>query len=145
MEGELIFLGFIMLIGQVILLEMYQHNWFKKETFKFKQKFDTKQMNLQFKKLERELGFQPSRETKEPATMIEKIGGIADILKNADPDTLKELANKFLTRDEETEYEEVEDEDLAGTILKYVDEDTIKGFIEGLGTKTEGKTKSANY
>ena len=143
MEGELIFLGFIMLIGQVILLQMYQHNWFKKENFKI-QKFNIMAENkLKLKKLEKELGMSTGKAPKEEKSVGENIGSWVSLLKSLDPDQIKALADQFLGQGEE--YEEEEDEDIIGTILKNVDGDTIKNFIDGLSKKQQDQIRTNNY
>lgn len=138
MEGELIFLGFIMLIGQIILLQMWNNNWFKKENFKIQKANVIAENRLKLKKLEKELGVTIGKTPKEPATLVEKIGGITDLLTTLEPDQVKALANKFLTRGDEEEYDEEEDEDLIGTLMKNVPEEAIKGFLEGIGKGGSG-------
>lgn len=135
MEGELIYLGFIMLIGQVILFQMYQMNWFKKENFKIKKTLDLAEIRIRMKKLEVDLGLKPSKAPKEEKSAVENVGSWINLLKSLDPDQIKALADQFLGGGEE--YEEEEDEDIIGTILKNVDKDTIKSFIDGLGKKTQ--------
>lgn len=143
MEGELIYLGFIMLIGQIILYQMYQSGWFKKENFKM-QKFNIMAENkIKLKKLEKDLGLKPSKAPKEEKSVGENIGSWVTLLKSLDPDQIKSLADQFLGGGEE--YEEEEDEDIIGTILKNVDKDTIKSFIDGLGKKTQDQIRTNNY
>lgn len=142
MEGELIYLGFIMLIGQIILMQMWMANWFKKENFKI-QKYNVMATNrLNLKKLEKDLGLKPSKAMKEEKSTVENIGSWVSLLKGLDPEQIKGLADKFLGGGEE--YEEEEGEDLIGTILKNVDKDTIKSFMDGLaqGKKDETQAQS---
>lgn len=135
MEGEFILLGIIMLIGQIILYQMYQSGWFKKENFKIQKQDMIGEMRLRHKKLAKDLGLQPSKAPKEEKSVVENVGGWVSLLKGLDPDQIKALADKFLGGGED--YEEEEDEDIIGTILKNVDGDTIKSFIDGMGKKTK--------
>jgi len=137
MEGELIYLGFIMLIGQIIIMQMWNMNWFKKENFKIR-KYNTMATNkLTLRKLEKEMGLTKGKEPKEEKSAVENISSWMSMLKSLDPEQIQALATKFLGGGEE--YEEEEGEDLIGTILKNVDQDTIKSFIDGLA---KGKTEN---
>lgn len=136
MEGELIFLGFIMLIGQIILLQMWNNNWFKKENFKIQKSNVMAENKLKLRKLEQEMGLKPSKKaaTEEKST-LGKLGGLADLLpllKMLDEDQLSGLVDRFIggtdTGDEE------QDEGLVGTLMGYAEEnpDVVKGLLEGI-------------
>jgi hypothetical protein len=93
-----------MIGGPIILLMLSNHNWFKKETFKFKQSADRKEMNIRFKAMERDLKL---KETP-PIPPPEK--GWVDTLKGIDPNIVKTFANAIQGKDEyedEAEYEEI--------------------------------------
>lgn len=100
MEGELIFLGFIMLVGQIILMQMWQNGWFKKENFKIQKSIVMAENKLKLRKLEREMGLAPDKTlaapVKEERGTLDKLGGIVELLQGLDGDTLKGLAERFL-------------------------------------------------
>jgi len=87
--------------GAILVSQMTLRNWFKRETFKFKQQADRKEMNLRFKKMEKDMNLKestpiPPREK----TLVETLGEI-------NPEVIKTLAGA-LTKDDayESDYEE---------------------------------------
>jgi len=132
MEGELIFLGFLMLIGQIILLQMWQNNWFKKENFKINKSNVMATNKLQLRKLEKEMGLTPGKMPKEEATGLDKISGIAGLvplLKGLDPDQVGALVDRFLGEGSS------DSDDALSMLLGFADENpgVVKSFLEGLG------------
>lgn len=152
MEGELIFLGFIMLIGQIILLQMWNNNWFKKENFKIQKSNVMAENKLKLRKLEKEMGLKPTKggKTEEKST-LNKLGGLAELLpllKMLDEDQLSGLVDRFIggtdTGDEE------QDEGLVDTLMGYAEEhpDVVKGLLEGISKIPAGSSvekKMDNY
>lgn len=133
MDGEIVVLGFMMLIGQIILMQMWQNNWFKKENFKISKSNVMAQNKLTIRKMEKDMGLTKGKLPKEDATVADKFSGLTALLpalKDLDPEQIKGLADKFLGGGDD--YEAAEGEDLIGTILKNVDGDTIKSFLAGL-------------
>lgn len=139
MEGELIFLGFIMLAGQIIMLQMYMANWFKKENFKIKKSSIMGENRLRLKKLERELGLPVSRELPKetPSTMdtLSNLTGLLPLLKNLDPDQLSMLIDRFVGGGDI----EAAEGDPINMLMDYAtrNPEMVQGLIEGL---TKGKT-----
>jgi len=135
MEGELIFLGFIMLIGQIILMEMWNRNWFKKENFKIQKSNLLATNKLQLRKLEKEMGLTPGKESKEKRGTFDTIKDLAPLLKNLDADQIGMLFDKFIGGGSGEEYEE---ENVEGMLMDYAVEnpEVVKKFLAGL---TEGK------
>lgn len=135
-----------MIGGPIILLMLSNHNWFKKEAFKFKQATDRKEFNIRFKAMERDLKVKeippiPPREK----TLIEQAQGI-------NPETLKSLAG-LLTKDDayEGDYEEPEKTEVIDVIANFVDKnpdisreiiDKITGVIT---KKPEGGGNDQTY
>lgn len=98
MEGELIFLGFTMLIGQIILMQMWQNGWFKKENFKIQKSLVMAENKLKMRKLEREMGLTPSKkivQDEKPGTM-DTISSLLPLLKNLDADQLGGIIDHFM-------------------------------------------------
>lgn len=98
MEGEFILMGIVMLIGQVILMGMWNANWFKRENFKIQKTTLLAQNKLQLRKLERDLGLTKAKDiipADKPSTM-QTISNLAPLLSKLNPDTIDMLADKFL-------------------------------------------------
>jgi hypothetical protein len=129
MEGELIFLGFIMLIGQIILLQMWNHNWFKKENFKLQRDTVKAENRIKLKKMEKELGLGG----RSASTEIKNESSLIDLLKNLDRDKIGGIL-EALQPDEEQEG------GLTG-IINNLPPELIENFLEGLksGKKDEFK------
>lgn len=133
MEGELIVLGFMMLIGQIILMQMWQHGWFKKENFKIQKSNLMAENKLNIRKLEKDLGLTPGKTPKEQRGTFDTIKDLAPLLKNLDGDQIGALIEKFTGGSGEEEEGNVED-----LLMDYAVEnpEVVKKFLEGL---TEGK------
>lgn len=139
MEGELIFLGFIMLSGQIILLQMWNNNWFKKENFRIEKSNVMAKNKLTLRKLEKEMELTPSKNIA-PAESKGALGNLADLLpllKNLDADQLGALIDKFVGGGD---YEEGGG-DLTTGIMDYAmkNPEMVQGLLEGLikGKPTE--------
>ena len=98
MEGELIFMAFVMLIGQIILLQMWNNQWFKKENFKMEKSNVMATNKLNLRKLEKEMGLSKSKDIiqKDSPGLMSTISDLAPLLKGLDADQIGALADKFL-------------------------------------------------
>ena len=138
MEGELIFLGFIMLIGQIILLQMWNNNWFKKENFKMEKSLVMSKNKLSLRKLEKEMGLIPSKNITpvEGKGALGTLTDLAPLLKNLDADQLGGLIDKFVGGGESGEGEG--EGDLTSILMDYATKnpEMVQGLLEGL---TKGK------
>jgi len=124
-----------MLIGQIILMQMWQHGWFKKENFKIQKANLMATNKLQIRKLERDLGLTPGKTPKEKRGTFDTIKDLAPLLKNLDADQIGALFDKFIGGGSVEEYEEGNVEDM---LMDYAVEnpEVVKKFLAGL---TEGK------
>jgi len=118
MEGELIFVGFIMLIGQIILMYMWNANWFKKENFKMQKQLVMKQNNLKLKKLEKDFGLQGATKIAPEAK------GWGELLQNIDSDKIKDILSIVQGGDEESEGG-------IGDLINNIPPEVIEGFLKG--------------
>ncbi len=134
MEGELILMAFVMLIGQIIMLQMWNNNWFKKENFKIQKKNIEGENRLRLKKLEKELGLKQStpRDFNETPGTMDTLANLLPILKNLDPDQLGALIDKFTGGGEL-----LEPEGGLGGILNNIPPELIESFLKGLNKKDE--------
>jgi hypothetical protein len=148
MEGELIFLGFLMLIGQIILMQMWQNGWFKKENFKIQKSLVMAENKLKMRKLEREMGLQPSKkivqEEKTGGTM-DMISSLLPLLKDLDPDQLGELVEHFIGDGERAEAGAAGDP--ISMLMGYAKRNPemvegVVGFLKGLGAGNEESQQS---
>jgi len=141
MEGELIALGFIMLIGQIILLQMWNANWFKKENFKLQRDTVKAENKLKLKKLEKELGLTAgSSAVKEETSTMDKLGGVLNLVKGLEPEQISALADRFLNP------EEREAESPIDGLLEFAEKnpDIVTNFLSGItGDKNKPPSSSA--
>jgi hypothetical protein len=140
MEGELIFLGFVMLIGQIILLQMWNNNWFKKENFKMQRDIVKSENKLKLKKLEREMGLaKGSSEIKEKPTVIDNLGGVLNLVKGLDPEQISALADRFIGSEEEGGGSPIDG------LLEFAEKnpEVVKNFLDGLGSTKQPPSDSA--
>jgi len=136
------------IVGGVIITQMWQMNYFKRENFKFALKNKQKEYNLNFKKLERDLGLKGSKSVSvdEPDnSVLGNVGGLLKVLKGLEPDQIGALADRFLNP------EEVESgqDDLLGTLSNFAanNPEMVNGFLQGLSKKTDnaGNTQETGY
>jgi hypothetical protein len=132
MEGELIFLGFIMLIGQIILLQMWNANWFKKENFKMQRDTVKAENRIKLKKMEKELGLKGQSASSE----IKNETNIMDLLKNLDKDKISDILEMLQGGDNETESDNITD------LINKIPPEVIENFLKGInvGKKEEDFT-----
>jgi hypothetical protein len=90
MEGELIVMSFISLIGTVIILQLRDRAYFKKQNFKLQLDTVKAENRLKLKKLEREMGI-TSGSKKTEGGSGEGIAALLPLLKNLDPEQLTGL------------------------------------------------------
>lgn len=143
MEGELIFLGFLMLIGQIILMQMWQNGWFKKENFKIQKSLVMAENKLKMRKLEKEMGLKPTKKLipeEKTVGALDTISSLLPLLKGLDPDQLDGIVDHFIGDGERGE------EGVAGDpismLMGYAKRnpemvDGVIGFLKGLGVGNE--------
>lgn len=131
MGDSLILMGFINLIGIIIILEFRDRSWFKKENFKIQKTNVMAQNKLTLKKMAKEMGVTLTPQKQEPAGTLDTIKMLAPILQNLDPDTVGLLADRFLGgEDADT------DRGFMG-IPQGVIDSAIKGIVESQTGKGE--------
>ena len=87
--------------GSILVSQMWQHNWFKRETFKFKQAADRKEINFRFKKLEKDF------KVKESTPIPPREKGLVESLSSINPEVIKTLAGALSKEDAyEADYDE---------------------------------------
>lgn len=145
MEGELIFLGFLMLIGQIILMQMWQNGWFKKENFKIQKSLVMAENKLKMRKLEKDMGFTPSKKIipEEQPSTLNTISSLLPLLKGLDPDQLGDLVDRFVSGGGESEEGAVRGDPL-NMLMDYAtrNPEMIEGLIKGLGEGREKQNQS---
>ena len=140
MEGELIFVGFIMLAGQIIMLQMWNANWFKKENFKIKKRSMDGENRLRLKKLERDLGLKASPAPKEAPGMFDTIRDLAPLLKNLDPDQIGALTERFLGGSEEGAEGSPAGGGISDVLMNFAESnpEMVQSFLKGIGGAKDG-------
>lgn len=133
MEGELIVVSLISTAGMILITQLLQLNWFKKENFKI-QKYNIMGENrIKLKKLERDLGVKNVLpEVKEEVGPLSTITQLLPLLKNLDPDQLGALIDKFVGGSSEPVEEGA---------LSFLDNIPPELLEKGLKAITEGSKK----
>ena len=144
MEGELIFLGFLMLIGQIILMQMWQNGWFKKENFKIQKSLVMAENKLKMRKLEREMGLTPSKKIVPEESSTSTLGTISSLLpllKGLDPDQLGDLVDRFVGGERE---EGAPTGDPLNMLVDYAtrNPEMLEGLLKGLGAGKNEESQS---
>jgi len=92
------------IVGSILVSQMWQMNWFKRENFKFKQSMDRKENSIRFRRLERDLKLKEAPTPQE----IPQEKSFIDTIKNIDPEMIKTLAGAF-QKDDRDQYEYADD------------------------------------
>jgi len=128
--NEFIIVAIIMLIGQVILMWMWQQNWFKKENFKIQKSNLMAQNKLQIRKMEKELGLTNVKSVVAPPEPppLGGIGQLLPLLKGLDGEQLSGLIDKFVPSSEERSGGAID------TLLGFAEEnpEMVQGLLKGL-------------
>lgn len=138
--NELIVVSIIILIGQVILMWMWQQNWFKKENFKIQKSNVMAQNKLQIRKMEKELGLTNVKSSVAPPELppLGGIGQLLPLLKGLDGDQLSGLIDKFVPGSEERSSGPID------TLLEFAEDnpEMVQGLLKGLtGGAKDGETQ----
>lgn len=134
MDEALIVVSIISSIGMLAGIQLLNHNWFKKENWKFKRDQTRKIDAINLKALERKLFNQKAgiSDEKTPSQGNLDISSILKLAKNLEPDQLQAILGG-LTGGEETEGGALEG------ILNNLPPELIESFLKGLN---KGKEES---
>jgi hypothetical protein len=128
MDGELIVVSIISLIGTIIIASMFNANWFKRENFKLQKQNILAENRVKYKKLEREMGLNTR-----PAA--------------PDLSQLLPLASQFLKSGGGAAEEILEEPDgITGALLDYATShpEIIQSLAKGFLDKTKQNSAGAN-
>jgi len=123
----LIVCAIIGLVGSIIVTQMWQNNWIKKESFKLKKKNILDENRIKMKKLERDLGVTNIKDTPEPP----ENKGILDLLKGLDKDKIENILDMLQGG------EEGEEPGGLGGIIDHLPPELVKGFLNGINKKKD--------
>lgn len=76
------------LLGAIIIIELNNKNWFSRENWKMNKAITTKEVNIRFKKLEKDMGIQKGQDI---PTTTEK--GFFDLIRGIDKDKIAQILN----------------------------------------------------
>lgn len=141
-EYEFVIVAIISTVGMMITVQLWQLNWFKRENFKIKKKNIEGENRLKLKKLEKELGLQPSKEPREERSKFDTLSDLLPVLSKLDADQLGVLIDKFAGGGE---YDLPETEGgLLDMLGDFADKnpEAVKSFIEGLSGKKTSKQET---
>jgi len=119
--------------GSILVSQMWQMNWFKRENFKDKQAINRKENSIRFKKMEKDLGLRVGRslthdEARSPLDWLETI-------KKLDPNMIHSFVDAI--SGQKTEYEGEDPESEGGLIEKALgfaksNPELAQNFLDGL-------------
>jgi len=123
----------------VVVSQMWQNNWIKRETFKLKKRNILAENRIKMKKLERELGLGRYKSEPEPSsnTPVEGISNLLNIAKELEPEQLRAIVGKFTGEDEEPEEEG--EGGISEGLMQFAREnpEMVKNIIGNLSGKKE--------
>lgn len=135
-DTTFIFLGLLSIGGSILITQLMQMNWFKRKDFLFKQSMKRKEYNINFKKLEKQLGVK-DKPIKEEKSLLESVQGL-------DLNKIKGLIDMVQKTDdgEGGEYEEPNENNITDIIANVVNDnpEVVQKFLDGLGSKKSGET-----
>lgn len=139
MEVELILVSFIICSFLMATVELVNHNWFKRETFKLRKDFTKRKFLFDLKKEEKALGFtsKTGGSSKEIA-LPGNLGGLTNLLpllNKLEPEQLSDLIATFTGGESESGGGIIE------TILEKIPPETIQSFLQGIN---KGKSENTN-
>lgn len=151
MDETLIVVSIISTLGGVIIVELLNHNWFRRERFKVDLNFNKKKNDLEFKKLARELGLSTTKAPSEPpekSTGANLIGAVLpELIKNMDPEQLSSIATNLIGQyggsGEDYEGGGGGVGDVLGDLIANNPE-IVKGFLEGF-TNAKAQNKNTEF
>ena len=132
MEGELIIVSFISLIGMIIVLQLRDRAYFKKANFKLQTDNVKAENRIKLKKLEREMGITSPKKEIAPISDSGAIGALLPLLSNLEPEQLGSIVSALTGG-----IGEGEPEGLTGIIMDFAEKnpEMVKGLIEGFVAK----------
>ena len=149
MDESIVVVTIISGLFGILGLELMTHNWFKKERFKLESYNLKKQNELQLKKMAKELGLDYKTKTtqdhQEKGSSNPLLSAVLPkLIENLPPETLTELADRFLGGSGESESPPSSD---IGSIIEDLvinHPDLVKGFLEGIRGGSSGSQERKN-
>jgi len=125
----------------VIVSQMWQNNWIKRETFKLKKRNILAENRIKMKKLERELGLGKYKNEPEPSsnTPVEGISNLLNIAKELEPEQLRAIVGKLTGEPTEADLEEEGEDGISEGLMQFAREnpEMVKNIIANLSGKKE--------
>ncbi len=140
--SDMVTIAIISLIGTVIITQLLNHNWFKRQQLKELFYGQRQDKNIDFEK------FKINKRIQSKSLTVKKpdLGPIdwIDKLKGFNPEVLHSLVDTVAGNPEQTDLQEGLEgsEGIEGTILNMVKDnpDLVNKFVKGIGNKDETKT-----
>ena len=127
------------IVGSILVTQMWQMNWFKRENFKMQKTNVMAENRIKMKKLERELGLKSSKTPVEHETP-----GVLDLLKGLDRDKIAGILEMLQDPDGSVDYDEPPKNDLLALIDK-LPPGVVEGFLKKLGGDGEQEEQQGHY
>jgi hypothetical protein len=150
-DGSLVILGLMTSIFTLVGIEMINHNWFKRERFKFNMSVDRKEVDMKLKKMARELGLDkkpisPPETSLAPvgASTMDTIRSLLPLAAKLAPEQLEALIEQFLPMEGGGGGEESPSgiDSLVDFVTK--NPEIVRGFMDKLGAKGGSQNQQDN-
>jgi len=145
-DNVLIIVSLISIAGSILITQLLQMNWFKRENFKFNQSTKRKEYNINFKNLERKLNLQQSAPLTEEKGLLDSLKGL-DLNK---VQSMLQMVQKPEDQGEEdlVEYDEEQPKSIPDQLINFATQNpeiaqkflsnlNLGGGEEGSATKTK--------
>jgi len=130
LEVELIVVSFVICSFLMATVELVNHNWFKKETFKLRRDFTKKKFLFDLKKEEKDLGFTSKSGGADVKTPVQSnlgnLAGLLPLLNKLEPEQIQDLISTF------TEGGEGGEGGLLESILDKIPPEAIQSLLQGI-------------
>jgi len=140
MDESLIVVSIVSGLFTLAGISLLNHNWFKRESFKFDISFDRKKHDLELKKMARDMGLTSPTKSSIASTQDRAPSSILDFAKNLHPDQIAAIAEILTGQPTEDQVAGgIMPDGMEGLIdFATKNPDVVKSFLSGLTKGKEG-------
>lgn len=131
------------IVGSVLITQLWQMNYFKRENFKIQKNTVMAENRLKLKKLEKEMGLNTKQGSN---TLIStETPGILELIKGLDKDKISDIIGLISKKDDVDLGEIDEPKSDIARIIEMLPPSVIEGFINNLNKKSEQSQPGEGY
>jgi len=129
--------------GSILITQMWQMNWFKRENFKFNMAVNRKDMSIRFRKIERDLGLTKGKAVKDTTSKTPM--DWLETIKKLDPNMIHSFVDSISGEKQEYDDETAGDQGLIEKALGVARDnpELAQNFLAGL-TKGQGEQQGSD-